>query len=409
VLAESGRILASSLDYQQTLHNVAQIAVPALADWCAVDLVYEDLTREHVVVAHRDEERRKLAHRLRSFEPDKLDPEVGAGRVFRTGTSELFPEITDQQLVGGAKSEEHLTLLRELQMRSVVIVPMRVPARTIGVMTLVTAESRRRLTPEDVELAEQLARRAAVAVENARLHTRLVGIAETLQQSLLPDELPEVRGWQVASLYRPAEAEQRIDVGGDFFELIEAGDCWVALIGDVTGKGIAAASLTALMRYGARFASRLEPQPAAILSRLDEELQRRPGSSLCTALCLQLRPSEVVISSAGHPPALIVDARGNVREVPAPGPLLGAFEGSEWPEQTVPVSPEELILIYTDGVTDTPGSQERFGLDRLRALLAENAGATPDLLLERLDQALDAFRGAEPRDDVAALAFRPRR
>lgn len=409
VLAESGRILASSLDYQQTLQNVAQVAVPALADWCAVDLVFEDFTREHVVVAHRNEEKLQLAYRLRSFEPPTVNPEIGVGRVFRTGTAELFPEVTDEQLVAGARSEEHLRLLREIQMRSAVIVPMRVAARTIGVMTLVTAESRRRLTPEDVELAEQLGRRAAVAVENARLHTRLAGIAQTLQQSLLPDELPDVPGWEVASLYRPAGAEQRIDVGGDFFELFKAGDHWVGLIGDVTGKGIAAASLTALMRYGARFASRLEPDPAAILGRLDEELKQRPGISLCTALCLLLGPRELVLSSAGHPPALIVDGGGNVREVPVPGPLLGAFEDSEWPEETVRVSAEDLVLVYTDGVTDTPGEIERFGLDRLRALLAENARATPDLLLKHLDQALEDFRGAEPRDDMAALAFRPQR
>src|SRR5581483_2296074 len=167
ILAESGRILASSLDYQQTLENVANLAVPALADWCVVDLIDSHLRREHVVTAHFDPARVALAERAREIEGHDLDPNSALVRVFRSGRSELVEEITDDLLVAGARSEEHLELLRELRIRSAIVVPMRVPARTLGVMTLVTAESRRQLGLEDLELAEQLARRAAVAVENA--------------------------------------------------------------------------------------------------------------------------------------------------------------------------------------------------------------------------------------------------
>ena len=286
------------------------------------------------------------------------------------------------------------------------MVPMRVPARTIGVMTLATAESRRRLTQDDLELAEQLARRAAVAVENARLHTTLAGVAETLQESLLPEQLPEIPRWEAASLYRPADTEQRIDVGGDFYELFERDGAWFGIIGDVTGRGVAAASLTALMRHGARIASRLEPQPAAILGRLNEFLRQRPGDSLCTALCAELRERHVVLSSAGHPPAMIVSDTGEVREAPTSGPLLGAFADSQWPEQAAPVD-NALILLYTDGVTELAGTHERFGVDRLRALLSEHARASPAQLLAELDKAIQAFSAGSQRDDIAALALRP--
>lgn len=408
VLAESGLVLASSLDYQQTLRNVASLAVPALADWCAVDLVDANGTREHVVAAHRDPSKQALAERLREFEPDQLDPERALGRVLRTGVSELHPEITDEQLTLGARSEEHLGFLRELGMRSAVIVPMRVPTRTVGLMTLVTADSRRRLTHDDLTLAEQLGRRAAVAVENARLHTTLARVADTLQQSLLPDELPDVPGWAAASLYRPAGAEQRIDVGGDFYEIFDSDGKWFVLVGDVTGNGVAAASLTARMRHGASIASRSEPQPAVILSRLDEALRQRPGDALCTALCLSLHDHHVVISSAGHPPAMLVAADGTVREAPTPGPLLGAFADAVWPEESVPVGHDDLLLLYTDGVIDTPGPGERFGTGRLRELLTAHAAAEPTELLTHLDAALDAFRNGPRRDDVAALALRPR-
>jgi serine phosphatase RsbU (regulator of sigma subunit) len=273
-------------------------------------------------------------------------------------------------------------------------------------MSFFTSESRRRLTDVDVALAEQLARRAAVAVENSRLHTQLAEIAETLQNSLLPNEIPDVPGWEIAALYRPAETEQRIDVGGDFYEVFEARGSCLALIGDVTGHGVAAASATSLMRHGARFASRLEPEPVAILRRLDEELRRGPGVTMCTALCAALHEDGLTMSSAGHPPALIVDRTGIVSEGPAPGPLLGAFPDSVWQQEHVLVSEGELVLMYTDGVTETVGVTDRFGSGRLRQLLSGHADATPAQLLAVLEQALADFRGGPATDDVAALALR---
>jgi PAS domain S-box-containing protein len=409
MLAESGRVLASSLDYQETLRNVANIVVPVLADWCTVDLVDANLRREHGFAAHQDATKVALAARSREMGPDDLDPESAAGRVLRTGVSELYPDVSDEQLARTAPSREHLRLSQALEIRSAMVVPMRVPTRTIGVMTLVTAESRRRLHQDDLELAEQLARRAAVAVENARLHTTLSGIAETLQRSLLPDQLPNVPGWEIASLYRPAGGDRRVDVGGDFYEVFGGAGGWFAVIGDVTGKGVAAATLTALLRHGSRFASRHDPRPAAILSQLDEVLRSRSEDSLCTALCVRFEDAGMVISSAGHPPALVVNADGQVGEVPGTGPLLGAFADGDWPELVLPVSEGEMVLMYTDGVTDAPGERQRFGVRRLKAMLSEHASCTPSELLARLDARLEEFRTAAPGDDIAALALRPRR
>ena len=406
ILAESGRLLSASLDYQQTLHNVAHAAIPRLVDWCMVELVDRERQREQIVIAHRDPAQRELAVRMRELEPPKLRPEQAVTRVLASGESELFFDVTDEHLVRVAQSEEQLETLRGLHIRSMIVVPMRVPSRTIGAMSFFTSESRRRLTDADVQLAEQLARRAAVAVENSRLHTQLAEVAETLQNSLLPSEIPEVPGWEIAALYRPAETEGRIDVGGDFYEVFEAHGRTLALIGDVTGHGVAAASATSLMRHGARFASRLEPDPVAILRRLDEELRRGPGTTLCTALCAALHEGGLTMCSAGHPPALIVDKVGTVSETPAPGPLLGAFPDSIWHQELVPVSEGELVLMYTDGVTETVGDTDRFGAGRLRQLLSRHADASPAQLLVVLEEALAEFRGGPATDDVAALAIR---
>ena len=407
ILSESGRVLASSLDLHQTLANVAEVGVPRLADWCVVDLIDEDLHREHVAVAHRDAGRRNLVARLRELEPVRVDPESTAGRVFTTGESQLFFDVPDEHLFRVAAGKEHLQILRALAIRSAVAVPMRTRGRTVGVMTFGTSESQRRLTAVDLELAEQLAGRAAMAVDNSRLHTTLSLVSETLQQSLRPSELPPVPGWEVAALYRPAGASQRIKVGGDFYELLTDGEACLALIGDVTGHGVNAATLTALLRHGAHFASRLEPEPAAILNELDELLRQRSETWLCTALCARLEPEELVLSSAGHPPALIVDATGTVTEAPDPGPLLGAFSDAEWAQHRVAIPHGGLALLYTDGVTETSGVNDRFGTDRLKQLLSAHAGADPDTLLDAVDHALVAFRHGEPHDDIAALALAP--
>jgi serine phosphatase RsbU (regulator of sigma subunit) len=408
VLADSGRILASTLDYEQTLRNVADVAVPDLADWCAVELIDADMRRRPVVVTHRGDEHHELVEKLRAYDPEVVEPESSVGRVFCSGHSVLMTDVPDEYLIGVARSQEHLYFLRQMGIRSGMIVPLRVPARIIGVMTFLTGESLRRLDEDDLALAEQLGRRVAVAVENARLHTELRRVADTLQESLIPRELPEIESWEVASLYRPAGAALPVEIGGDFFEVFSAGESCFALIGDVTGHGVQAATLTSMMRYGARFASRLEPQPAAILRRLDEELRGRSGTALCTALCARLEDDSLVLCSAGHPPALVVDADGAVAEAPEAGPLLGAFDDADWQQTVVPMHPSRLVLLYTDGVIETAGQDERFGVQRLRHLLAENATASPAALMQRLEEALDQFRGAAPNDDVAALALRLR-
>jgi PAS domain S-box-containing protein len=409
VLAESGRILAMTLDYHQTLRNVAEVAVPSLADYCAVDLVDEQGRLERMAACHRDPALQGLATSLGELPPAYLEPIHPAARVLATGTSELFEAITETQLREMARDDRHLKELRALAPRSLMMVPLRVPNRIIGVMTLATDASARRLDAGDVELAEQLGQRAAVAVENAKLHTKLSDVAITLQGVLLPRELPEIPGWELASLYRPAETELRIDVGGDFYEFFEHGGTWFGVFGDVTGKGVQAASLTALMRTGARVACRIEAQPAAILARLDEAMAQESGKALCTALCMCLHRDHMVISSAGHPPAIIVSGDGSLREVPTAGPVLGAFPDATWPEENIPMTPGELIVFYTDGVTETPGDGGRFGTDRLRELLSEQGNASPAAVVQRLDAELNAFTaGGVLTDDVAVVALRAR-
>jgi len=169
-LAEAGEVLSSSLDYRDTLSRVARLAVPGLADWCAVDVLAEDGTLERLAVAHQDPEKVALAHELRRHYPPDPDAPQGALQVLRSGQPEFYPEISNDMLLAAARDAEHLRLMRGLGFTSVIIVPLVARGQTLGVITLVTAESGRRYEQADFELAEDLARRAAVAVDNAWLY-----------------------------------------------------------------------------------------------------------------------------------------------------------------------------------------------------------------------------------------------
>jgi PAS domain S-box-containing protein len=402
-LARVSEVLASSLDYEQTLRNVADLAVPEIADWCAVDLLDEDGDRVPVAVAHTDPERLRLATELRRYEPDQPDPNQGLGLVLRTGEPLLYPEIPDELLVEAALDDRHLELLRSVGMRSGAVVPMRLGDRTLGAMTLVSAESGRVLDASDLELARQIGARAAVAIENSRLYSERARIAHTLQQSLLT-ELPEIPGYELASLYIPAVAGT--EVGGDFYDAWQVGNGWMITIGDVTGKGVEAAALTALVRHTLRATSEFVTSPADLLARLDSTLKKQPVLSLCTALCLRLEDGCATLAAAGHPLPLYVTTEG-VREVGKHGPLLGGFQGARWNETVLTLEPDGTLISYTDGVTDAIGEGgERYGLARLSHAVEQGRERSARSVIDTLASALEQFQSGAHADDTAVLALR---
>ena len=169
-LNEASTILASSLDFEATLAAVAQLAVPRLGDWCGIEIVGEDGVARQLAVAHADPAKIPLAHELRRRYPAPADAETGLPLVLRKGVTEFYPNVTDEQVAASAVDAEHLELLRALQLHSVIIVPLIARERIFGALTLIGAESGRRFTTDDLEVAESLARRAALAVDNAQLY-----------------------------------------------------------------------------------------------------------------------------------------------------------------------------------------------------------------------------------------------
>ncbi len=354
-------------------------------------------------MAHVDPARLSLAETLRAYVPDRVDPEEGLGRVLHTGEAMLYPEITDEMLVAAAIDERHLELLRELGFRSVVIVPMRLGDRTLGAMTLVSAESIRTLDQFDQELAEQVAARAAVAIENSRLYSERSAIARTLQQSLLPEQLPRIPGYELASMYVPAI--QASMVGGDFYDVWASQHGWTIVIGDITGKGIEAATLTALVRHTLRAAAQFQTSPAQLLAFVDAMLKKRTTLSVCTALCVRLERDTARIAVGGHPLPLLITSAG-AHEVGEHGPLLGAFPHARWQDLELRLAVGSTLVAFTDGITDAWGNGQRFGSKRLRDTLTRLADETPAELMDALAGELERFQTGAHTDDTAAIAVR---
>jgi PAS domain S-box-containing protein len=406
LLARAGAALSSSLHYEGTLQDVAHLAVPTLADWCGVSMPDRNGAIKQVAVAHSDPEKVAFARNYSEKYPSRMSDEGGAAQVLRDGHSQLIPEIPDALLEAAVQHPEQRELLRNIGMRSAISVPMTAASGSpIGVISFVNAESGRVFTETDLELCEELGRRAGIAVENARLYTERTLIAHTLQRALLPPALPEIPGFSLSALYRPAGEENW--VGGDFYDAFAVRDGWVAVVGDVAGRGAKAAALTAFARHVFRTAAQLHDDPLDALAYLNRQLYDRPGAALCTVCCVHLRPrgvdAEARIACAGHPLPYAVRQAGAAEPVGRWGQMLGAWTPGEWTRTTTTLTPGDLLVLYTDGVIDATGAEERFGDERLQAALAESRD--PEDALRRMADGLADFETGEQADDTAALAI----
>jgi serine phosphatase RsbU (regulator of sigma subunit) len=406
-LSEAGQILASSLDYQTTLGAVARLAVPGIADWCAVEIPDEWGVLQQVALAHVDPEKVALGERMRERYPPNPDETTGVPAVIRSGASELYSDIPDELLDEIPLEPEQRRLIREVGLRSAMIVPMVVGNRVLGAITFVAAESGRRFDEADLGFAEAVAYRAATAVENARLYTERDRIAETLQRSLLPDLLPELDGWDIEASY--AAGERGSDVGGDFYDVFEVEGGFMVVLGDVTGRGVDAAALTAMVRHTARTGARFDSRPTALLALVNGVLCDQPRLAPVTLVCARIEPrtggAQMTLASAGHPLPLLRRANAAIERLGTHDLLLGVVDGERWTEHQAALAPGDTLLFYTDGVTDTPGPDDRFGEQRLLAVV-ERSGASPVALLSAVEAALLAFRARDVSDDRALLALR---
>ena len=292
--------------------------------------------------------------------------------------------------------------------RAAMIVPLKARGTIIGVVVFLSLGSNRYYGTDELLVAEDLAHRAALALDNARLYENLGAVARTLQVGLLPQKLPVLDGVDVAARYRPAGDGSLI--GGDFYDVLPRKDGIVDLvIGDVTGKGARAAGLTALVRHTLRTAARYEDSPSRVLDVVNRTLmaERTDTGRYCTvALCrLQLNGSmRATICCAGHPLPMVVRGHGAIEHVGRPGSVLGWVPDPKLLDVEFELDPGQALVLFTDGVTEARTTGDAYGLGGLEELLRAAAGEDAAAIAARVDRAA-ALAGAR-RDDVAVLVAR---
>ncbi len=404
LLARTARTLAEGSDMSRTLQTIADAAVPSLADWAGVDLVEPGGSIRTMAVAHRDPEKVRLGWHLRNQWPVSSDEPEGLAAVIRTGEPQLIHNITDEMLVLGARDAEHLEVLRAVGLNSTMIAPIRTGGRIVGALSFVSSTSRR-FDARDLELACDLGRQAGIFIDSAQLYAAQTHIAQTLQAGLIPRVLPRVEGWIVSSAYRAAGRANH--VGGDFYDIVACDGGWAAIIGDVVGKGAEAAALTALARHTLAAIVESTGDLGQAIRVLNRRLRQRGGDyrSLCTIAAVLIgRDDHATVFSVGHPLPLLRRG-GRVREIGRSSPMLGFIDDVEVIDTSLEIQPEDQLILYTDGVLDAIGSDERFGERRLLDTV------------ERLDDrqridpageiltAIDAFLSHEQTDDIAIMSL----
>jgi serine phosphatase RsbU (regulator of sigma subunit)/PAS domain-containing protein len=401
LLAQAARHGTEPGDVEAMLQSIAEAAVPGFADWAGVDLLDGKAVRT-VAVAHLDPDKVRLGWRLRTEWPVDLDAPGGIGEVIRTGRPQLVEQVPDGMLEQAALDDEHLTVLRSIGLNSTMIVPLLAGSQVLGALSYVSSTARR-FAHRDLELACDLGRQVGIAIKNMQLNEERARIAQTLQASLLPESIPQIPGWRVSGVYRAAGAQNI--VGGDFYDFVPFDGGWAVIIGDVVGKGAPAAALTALIRHTTATMIESTGDPAAALALVNRRLCERDRESLdpCTVAVVAVTDDEASICSAGHPLPLL--RRGDeITPVGQTSPLLGVYDEAEYVTSRVSVLPGDRFLLYTDGVTDAPGSTDRFGEVRLvEAFRALDPRVTQ--IAETILDAVDRFLVTAQPDDIAVISI----
>jgi PAS domain S-box-containing protein len=404
-LAQAGLVLESSLEFEETLHRMAELTVPELAQLAVVDVLEEGGEIRTAVAAAEDPAQARAVERMRREYPLQLDGPHPVAEVLCTGRPALLAQMSRDFQREIAAGPEHFQLMRSVGYRSAVVVPLVARQRVLGTLSLLRFDDSEPYEPPDLVLAEELARRAALAVDNARLFEATQALARTLQQSLLPRELPAIPGVRITGRYRAAAEGQ--EVGGDFYDVFTIGEgTWGIAIGDVCGKGPEAAALTSLARYTLRALAGRDP--ASVLRQLNESVLRDSASLperlftvLFAGMWIQGEELMIRVATAGHPPPLVLRASGRVERLDLAGPLVGLTAAPEYRTAQVALASGDAVLLYTDGLTDARAPERILDEGMLVELLEASAGLRGDELADLLER--DATGGENPRDDIAVL------
>ena len=399
-LAEASDLLAGTLDERMTGALAAQMITSRLGRWCAIHTTNELGVQRLAHVMHSNEDYNDVLRELLSGEPphEQRDPRP-------------LWDLTDFTGVDGEEVDDGL--MRELVRGPAISLPLVANGRELGRMTIGKDESDD-FTRDEVDVSDDLCRRVASAMENARLHERQAAMSVALQRSLLPakEKEPVIPNVDHAVFYRPAD-EKNV-VGGDFYDVFAASGRWCFAIGDVCGTGPEAAAVTGLARHTLRALAKEGFTPSHIMQRLNMAiLDENISTRFLTMLYGEMTPAtdggggmRVRMVCAGHPLPLRLSPRGEVEQFGMSQPLLGAFEDVGFTTESVDIRPGEVVLAVTDGVTERRSNTDMLGDAGLERIFSGCSGLSAQAVISRIDRELEEYAPGGHTDDTAMLVLR---
>jgi PAS domain S-box-containing protein len=409
MLAEVSAQLAGTLDVAAATRRIPRLVVPALADWCILTVLGPDGLPRDIGSWHADPARRGLVESYAEVRLESMPADSPVSRALATGEPATFAGTDVLRLLPPGRAHD---LLQELAPDTEAVLPLRARGRTLGILTLFY-DSGHAPSDEDVATAQDVADRAGLAWDNARLYGEQQQLAEGLQRSLLT-EAPEPDHAEIAVRYLPAAEAAR--VGGDWYDaFLQPGGATMLVIGDVVGHDTEAAAAMGQLRGLLRgIATYSDAGPAEVLRGLDTSMTTLQLRTLATAAVARFEQTEDELergitrmrwANAGHLPPLVLNADGTVAELATVTGdlLLGVDPTVRRRESEISLDRDATVLLYTDGLVERRDADLDEGIGRLRDALEELAHLP---LEELLDQLLDRLVHGHPEDDVALVAVR---
>jgi serine phosphatase RsbU (regulator of sigma subunit)/PAS domain-containing protein len=406
LLTSVTRLLLENASHNEaiTLQRCAQLLARELAAWVIADVVRGDRLERQFVAGPEDQPSSDVARQVAASE---AAPGSIPRTVHDTGSSQLIAHAEDAGLLGNGP--DGVPLLMMLAATSVLSVPLTDGEEKYGVLTLARPARQGHFEMADLGLVEELGEQLALAINVDRMVQRHTGIADALRRCLLPPHLPELPGVEIAATHLPAT--QSAEIGGDFYDVYQAGaDCAVC-IGDVCGRGEGVAATGAAARYAIRVIAHSKPDPATILAGANDIMLAEDfGNRFVTAATAHMRWEEdslrVTFGCAGHPGPVLVRPDGRAEQLRGGGLPLGIFPDAELATEKYELSTGDVLVFFTDGLTDARDPAAGHFGDRLTAELATLAGQPPAQILARLQELALQSCGGSTHDDITMLALR---
>ncbi|MFJ1807112.1 MULTISPECIES: SpoIIE family protein phosphatase [unclassified Streptomyces] len=415
VIADAGVRIGTTLDLRQTARELTDVTVPHVADLAAVDILESVVAHGIItpVMGHAPAEFRALAvaagyptDAIHAADPVGELATYGSSRIItrcvRSARPVLVARVDGRMMRRIARDANAAQTLHEAGVHSYLALPLMARGKVLGTLSLYRTVNERPFDEQDRVLASELAARAAICIDNARLYGRERATALTLQRSLLPSAPAPREGLDIAARYRPALSE----VGGDWYDVLPLGPQRTGLVvGDVMGKGVQAAAIMGQLSSATRALARLDLPPAELMRHLDD-IAGSLGDAIATcvyAVC-DLRRGICTLSSAGHLPPVLTRDDGTTELVDIPGGVPLGVGGVDFGTAELELAPGSLLTLYTDGLVENREEPIDTGLTTLTRLLQDTGGRS---LEQTSDALLNALR-PEPDDDVALLLARIR-